>query len=105
MSEARWLDALAEQAGQVLPAAVRTYVDAGARDEVTLREARRAWSAHRLSPRVLVDVSGLSTATTLLGREVRTPLSVAPTSMQRAVHPQGERAMAAGSATIGRGAM
>jgi len=96
-----WLDALHEEARRVLPAPMAAYVDAGAREEVTLREATAAWSAYRLLPRVLRDVSAVSTATTLLASPVRTPVAVAPTSMQRAAHPEGERAMAAGAAAAG----
>jgi 4-hydroxymandelate oxidase len=41
------------------------------------------------------------TATTLLGTEVATPLAVAPTTMQRAAHPDGEVAMARAAAGAG----
>jgi 4-hydroxymandelate oxidase len=43
---------------------------------------------------VLNDVSRVHTATSLLGTVVRAPMAVAPTSMQRAAHPDGEVAMA-----------
>lgn len=96
-----WLDALAEEARRVLPAPMARYVDAGAREEVTRDEAASAWSAYRLWPRVLQDVSGATTATSVLGQDLDTPLAVAPSSMQRAAHPDGERAMARGAAAAG----
>jgi 4-hydroxymandelate oxidase len=39
--------------------------------------------------------------TSLLGTEVASPLAVAPTSMQRAIHAQGERAMSRGATEAG----
>ena len=96
-----WLDALADEARRAMPAPMARYVDAGAREEVSLREATAAWSSYRLLPRVLRDVSSVSTATTLLGQEVSTPVAIAPTSMQRAAHPDGEKAMARGAAAAG----
>ena len=44
----------------------------------------------RLRPRVLVDVSEVTTATTVLGTPVSMPLLVAPTAFQRLAHPDGE---------------
>lgn len=98
-----WLDDLRTEAQRILPAPMARYVLAGAREEVTLAEATAAWADHRLLPRVLTDVGAVSTATTLLGSPVASPIGVAPTSMQRAAHPEGERAMALGAA--GAGAM
>jgi 4-hydroxymandelate oxidase len=80
---------------------VHRYLRQGARHGVTAGEATAAWDAFRLLPRVLRDVSSVQTATTLLGTEVRAPVAVAPTTMQRAVHPDGEVAMARGAAAAG----
>lgn len=96
-----WLDALADDARRAMPAPMWTYVQAGAREEVSLREAEAAWGGYRLLPRVLRDVSGVDVSTNLLGQPVRTPIGIAPTSMQRAAHPEGERAMAEGAAAAG----
>lgn len=43
-----------------------------------------------MKPRVLRDVSGVSLATTVLGRPAALPFGIAPTAMQRLAHPQGE---------------
>lgn len=96
-----WLDELRDRAERVLAAPMAEYVRTGAREEVTLREATAAWGEYRLMPRALTDVSRTSTATTLLESPVATPIGIAPTSMQRAAHPQGERAMARGAADAG----
>ncbi len=49
-----------------------------------------AFAKYRLLPRVLRDVSAVSTATTILGTSVKTPIAVAPIGIQKALHPQGE---------------
>jgi isopentenyl diphosphate isomerase/L-lactate dehydrogenase-like FMN-dependent dehydrogenase len=73
----------------------------GANDEWTLRENRAAFERWILRPRMLVDVSAVTTATTVLGTESSMPLFVAPTAFQRTVHPDGELAMARAAAGVG----
>ncbi|HUZ99396.1 MAG TPA: alpha-hydroxy acid oxidase [Gaiellaceae bacterium] len=70
------------------------YFEGGAGDEVTLRANVAAYGRWRLRPRMLVDVSEVSTATTLLGTPVASPLGVAPFAMQRLIDPEGEVATA-----------
>jgi isopentenyl diphosphate isomerase/L-lactate dehydrogenase-like FMN-dependent dehydrogenase len=77
------------------------YFAGGAGDEVTLRENREAWRRWRLRPRMLVDVSAVSTATTLFGAELSMPILVAPVAYQRVAHPEGEVGMATGAARAG----
>ena len=60
-----------------------------------------AFARRRLRPSVLVDVSNVRTKTTLLGASVSVPVMVGPMGLQRAVHPDGELAMAAGAARAG----
>jgi isopentenyl diphosphate isomerase/L-lactate dehydrogenase-like FMN-dependent dehydrogenase len=66
-----------------------------------LRENRAAFERWILRPRMLVDVSRVTTATTVLGTESSMPLFVAPTAFQRTVHPDGDLAMARGAAAVG----
>ncbi|HEU4657152.1 MAG TPA: alpha-hydroxy acid oxidase [Capillimicrobium sp.] len=77
------------------------YFAGGAGDERTLRDNVAAWRRLRLRPRVLVDVSDVTTATTVLGHEVAMPVLVAPTALQRMAHPDGEPAMARAAAAAG----
>jgi isopentenyl diphosphate isomerase/L-lactate dehydrogenase-like FMN-dependent dehydrogenase len=77
------------------------YFAGGAGDERTLRDNVEAFSRRQLRPRVLVDVSEVSTATTVLDAEVSMPLLVAPTAFQRLAHPDGELATARAAATAG----
>ena len=84
-----------------LDAGVFGYYAGGAGDEQALAGNIAAWRRLRLRPRVLVDVSDVSTATTVLGTPVSMPLLVAPTAIQRLAHPDGERGMARGAAAAG----
>lgn len=77
------------------------YFEGGAGDEATLRANAAAWERWQLRPRMLVDVSELTTATTLLGTEVSTPLGIAPFAMQRLLDPAGEVATARAAAAAG----
>ena len=54
-----------------------------------------------LRPRMLVDVSEVTTATTVLGTEVSFPVLVAPMAFQGRAHPDGEKAMALGAQAAG----
>lgn len=77
------------------------YYAGGAGDERTLRDNVDAYARHRLLPRVLVDVSRVRTATTVLGTPVDLPVLVAPVALQKMAHPDGEAAMARAAARSG----
>jgi 4-hydroxymandelate oxidase len=89
---------MAEQA--VTPEAW-SYIVGGAGDERTLRWNREAFSRFRFRPRVLVDVSEVSTETTVLGTPVSMPALVAPMAFQQIAHEEGEVAMARGAGAAG----
>ncbi|MGH3038312.1 MAG: alpha-hydroxy acid oxidase, partial [Gaiellaceae bacterium] len=77
------------------------YVVGGAGDEITLRDNMEAFRRRALRPRMLVDVTEVSTRTSILGSEIAMPLGVAPTSLQRVAHPDGEGALARAAAAVG----
>jgi isopentenyl diphosphate isomerase/L-lactate dehydrogenase-like FMN-dependent dehydrogenase len=77
------------------------YFAGGAGDEHTLRANVAAFARWELRPRVLVDVSEVSTAATVLGAELAMPLLVAPTAFQRLADPEGELATARAAAAAG----
>ncbi|KAK3336268.1 FMN-dependent dehydrogenase-domain-containing protein [Cercophora scortea] len=54
-----------------------------------------------LRPRVFVDCTSATTATTLLGHAVGTPLYVSPAAMARLAHPDGEAGIARGISRFG----
>jgi 4-hydroxymandelate oxidase len=77
------------------------YYAGGSGDEQVLVGNVEAWRRLRLRPRVLVDVTEVTTATTVLGTPVAMPIVVAPTAIQRMAHPDGEPGMARAAAAAG----
>lgn len=98
MAEERWWQRLSAEARSAVPDHVWRYYEAGARDEVSLTESLSAWADVRLWPHVLRDVRTPATATTLLGTPTPYPIGIAPTSLQRLAHADGELAMARAAA-------
>ncbi len=101
MTSGRFVDGLEEHAATLLSDPVLRYVQQGARDGRTAAEATEAWDRFRFLPSVMRDVTRVDTGTCLLGARTTTPFAVAPTTMQRAVHADGEVAMARGVARAG----
>ena len=97
----RWLDGLESAALRAMHPAVGEYVRTGSYFGDSADEASDSWRALRFRPRVLRGGGEPDLATTLLGTVVSSPLAVAPTAMQRAIHPGGEREMAAGIEATG----
>jgi isopentenyl diphosphate isomerase/L-lactate dehydrogenase-like FMN-dependent dehydrogenase len=79
------------------------YLAGGSGDEWTLRENRAAFERWTFRPRVLRDVSGISTTTTVLGRRIEVPVVVAPVAYQQLYDPDGECATARGASAAGTG--
>ena len=77
------------------------YFAGGAGDEVTLRENIEAFRRLKLRPRVLVDVTSVTTGIELLGHELSMPVLVAPMAYQRLAHPEGELATVRAAARTG----
>jgi isopentenyl diphosphate isomerase/L-lactate dehydrogenase-like FMN-dependent dehydrogenase len=88
-------------AEEKLDAQAYAYFAGGSGDEVTLRENVAAFRRLALRPRVLVDVTSISTATSVLGTPVALPVLVGPLAMQRMAHPDGELATARATAAAG----
>ncbi|WP_232679152.1 alpha-hydroxy acid oxidase [Nocardioides sp. R-C-SC26] len=93
-ADGRWLASLEERARLALPAPVFEYLHHGAGEGRVARRAVEAWREIDLWPGVLGDVTDVDSSVTILGRSQGLPFGVAPTTLQRAVHPEGEVAMA-----------
>jgi 4-hydroxymandelate oxidase len=91
-------EALARE--RIHPAAWAYYAG-GAYDEHALRDTPAVWSAFRLRPRVLTDVSRIDLSTTILGRPSALPVGIAPAAMHRLAHREGELASARGATAAG----
>lgn len=89
---------LEERAREALDVPTYAFLAGGAGEEHTLRRNREAFSRWSLLPRVLVDVSGVSTRAEVLGRTVSLPVLLSPMGMQQLVHTAGECEMARAAA-------
>jgi 4-hydroxymandelate oxidase len=79
------------------------YYRSGANDEFTLRDNQAAFQRWQLRPRLLVDVSRVSTSVSLFGRTLASPILVAPMAAQRMAHTDGELGMSRAAAAAGCG--
>ena len=77
------------------------YLAGGAWDEISLADNEAAWRRYRLRPRVLVDVSRVDPATTLLGVPAACPVVTAPMAAQGLAHPDAELATARAATAAG----
>jgi isopentenyl diphosphate isomerase/L-lactate dehydrogenase-like FMN-dependent dehydrogenase len=82
-----------------VPPAHFGYMVTGIDDEVTLRANREGFLKFQLRPRRLVDVSAIDMTVDILGAKYDSPIVVAPTSSNRAFHPDGEVAVARAART------
>ena len=73
-----------------LPRFLFDYVDGGAGEERTMLANATDWAALRLRQRVLVDVDGVDTSTTLAGATARMPLALAPLGLAGLLARRGE---------------
>jgi L-lactate dehydrogenase (cytochrome) len=83
------------------PRAVFDYTDGAAGEELSLSRSREAYSRVEFSPRVLQDVSGVDTSTTILGKPSAAPWAFAPTGFTRMMHTEGEPAVGRVAARMG----
>src|SRR5947209_20281377 len=81
------LEALARE---IMQPAVFDYVAGGSDDEVSVRRNREDFERITLRPRVLVDVGGVDTSTSVLGTPISMPVLLAPASGQRLYPQDGE---------------
>jgi 4-hydroxymandelate oxidase len=90
-----------EMACRIMPPDVFAYVAGGAADEITLQRNSARYREIFLNPRVLADLGELDLGVTLLGRRRASPVLFAPTASNRAVHPDGEIAVAKAAGRTG----
>ncbi len=81
-------------AKRALPAPMFHYLDGGADDEWTLAENTDAFARYALLPEYLKDLSTVDTTTRVLGADLKTPLVLSPTGMNRLFHHEREPAVA-----------
>jgi len=77
------------------------FISGGSGAELSVAANRRAFDNLYVAPRMLRDVSHVSTASRLVGTEASLPVAVAPMAYHGLVHPQGEAATARAAKTAG----
>jgi 4-hydroxymandelate oxidase len=77
------------------------YYAGGSGQERTLGANRSAFDAIQFRPRVLVDVSHIDLATTVLGQQISFPVMLAPTAFNRLACDDGEMAAARAAGASG----
>lgn len=77
------------------------YVEGGAEDEVTLRWNRAVFESIRFVPNTLVDTGARHQRVDLFGREMASPLIIAPTGLNGMLHRRGDVALARAAADAG----
>src|SRR5580698_1374162 len=82
------LDDLERDARHAIGEMAYAYYSGGADDERLLEANVTAWAHWQLHPRVLAGIETVSTATTLLGTPVASPVVIAPTAIQGLAHPE-----------------
>jgi heme/flavin dehydrogenase (mycofactocin system) len=103
-STREWFETVAEarrRARRHLPRSVYLALVAGAEAGVTLRDNVAAFSELRFTPPHIADLApARQQATSVLGQDIALPVIASPTGVQ-AVHPDGEVAVARGTAEAG----
>ena len=88
-------------ARKVLPKGLFEFIDRGTENEYALKTMRAALERVGFRPRVLVDVSARSQATTFFGRPSSMPMAVAPTGAAGLLWYDGEIEIARAAARMG----
>ncbi len=91
------LDDFERAARRHLPRPVFAYVSGGVETDASVRDNRAAFDELGFLPRVLVDVSKRTTATTLFGREYSAPFGIAPMGISALSAYRGDLVQAAGA--------
>src|ERR1700733_3547462 len=84
------IDDLRKLAQKRIPRAIFDYAAGGAYEERTLLRNTADLDALTFRQRVMVDVSKVSLATTLVGTPVSMPLAIGPTGLAGLFHADGE---------------
>jgi L-lactate dehydrogenase (cytochrome) len=84
-----------------IPRAIFDYADGGSYSELTLRANAADLDKMTFRQRVMVDVSAISLATTVLGKEISMPLAIAPTGLAGLFRADGEILGARAAAAFG----
>ncbi len=94
------LDDLEIRARKHLPRPIFGFVAGGAETNSSLQASRSAFANYRLVPRVLVDTTGRSLATDLLGRRYAAPFGIPPMGASALAAYRGDIVLARAAAAL-----
>ncbi len=95
------LPSLEDEAKKIIPTGGFGYISGGSEDEWTMRENIKAFNHVQIVPRSLTNIEKPSTATSVFGIDLKTPIMMAPAAAQGLAHSQGEKDTAKGMAEAG----
>lgn len=95
------LGELEAKAEQVIPKGAFGYISGGAGDEGTMRRNQEAFDSVAIIPRVLADLEGPDTATSILGVKISLPVIMSPAAAHGLSHKEGEMATARAVGRVG----
>jgi len=81
-------------AKRIVPPAHWGYLQSGADGDATLRANQAAFARYQLRARRFVDVSRVDLSTELFGTKLASPIAFCPMGSLRALHPEGDIALA-----------
>ncbi|XP_061396854.1 uncharacterized protein LOC133332468 [Musca vetustissima] len=90
-----------EEAHKIIDKKALDYYRSGAGEQFSLNLNREAFRRLRIRPRCLRDVSKLDTSCTVLGHQLKWPVGIAPTAMQKMAHNDGEGGNAKAAGEMG----
>jgi L-lactate dehydrogenase (cytochrome) len=85
------LDDFEIAAKSVLSEQAWAYYSSAADDEQTLKENRLGFGNYWIRPRILINVTSISTETSLFGQKSKLPIYITATAMGKLGHPEGEK--------------
>lgn len=94
-------DGLENRARQVLSPEAFAYVAGGAGREITMRNNVHAFESVQIIPRMLRDVSACNSSIKLFGRELPSPLLLAPVGVLEIVSKEADLAVARAASQLG----
>lgn len=92
MSDILCIEDIKNAASARLDVMTREFINLGADDCITVEENEKAFQRYRLRPRVFRDMSKIDTSSNLFGFKLKMPFGIAPASMQKLCHIEGEMA-------------
>jgi L-lactate dehydrogenase (cytochrome) len=95
------IDDLRQLAMKRIPRAIFDYAAGGSYEELTLSRNGADLDAMTFRQRVMIDVSNITVATTMLGMPVSMPLAIGPTGLAGLFHADGEILAARAAAACG----